>query len=131
MIFIRAFIIWVLIICAETIHGILRTLLLAPITGDFRARQIAVFTGSLIIFTITYFSIRWINAVSKVQLFTIGLFWLILTVSFEIALGRFILNFNWERILSDYDLAKGGLLSIGLVFMIFSPFLAAKLRRLI
>jgi len=131
MIFLRAFIIWLLIICAETIHGILRTIFLAPFTGDFRARQIAVFTGSLIIFTITYFSIGWINAVNKVQLFTIGLFWLILTVSFEIALGRFILNFNWERILSDYDLSKGGLLSIGLVFMIFSPFLAAKLRRLI
>ena len=34
----RALAVWVLVIVAETIHGIARTLLLAPRVGDFRAR---------------------------------------------------------------------------------------------
>jgi hypothetical protein len=42
----RAVAIWGVIILAEVVHGIARTLFLQPIVGDFRARQIAVFTGS-------------------------------------------------------------------------------------
>jgi hypothetical protein len=109
----------------------LRTLLLQPLVGDFRARQIAVFTGILIIFTTTFLFIRWINAKNVWQLLGVGLLWLILTVSFEIILGRFAAGFDWERILSDYDLSNGGLLSIGLILMFFSPLIVAKIRKII
>lgn len=127
----RAFAVWIIIILAETIHGVLRTLLLQPIVGDFRARQIAVFTGILIIFTITFLFIRWLNAKTVWQLLGVGFLWLVLTVSFEIILGRFVAGFDWERILSDYDLSNGGLLSIGLILMFLSPLIAGKIRKLI
>lgn len=45
----RAIGVWVLLILAEVLHGIARNLLLSPFVGDFRARQIGVFTGSFII----------------------------------------------------------------------------------
>ena len=50
----RAFAIWLLLITAEVVHGIVRTLVLTPAVGDFRARQIGVFTGSLLILLITW-----------------------------------------------------------------------------
>jgi hypothetical protein len=43
---------------AEIVHGIARTLWLAPVVGDFRARQIAVFSGSLLILLIVSVTIR-------------------------------------------------------------------------
>jgi hypothetical protein len=48
----RALAVWLLIISAEVVHGTLRTLFLAPLIGDFHARQVSVFTGSAIILTI-------------------------------------------------------------------------------
>lgn len=45
-------IVWLIIIAAESFHGTLRTLFLEPAIGDFRARQISVFTAALIIFAI-------------------------------------------------------------------------------
>jgi hypothetical protein len=36
---------------------------------------------------------------------------------------------SWERILSDYNPARGGFMVLGLAFMFFAPRLAAKLRR--
>ena len=47
MSWLRAFLVWLLIIAIESVHGTLRVLFLQPLVGDFRARQIAVFTGSL------------------------------------------------------------------------------------
>ena len=40
---------WLCIIVVEVLHGIARTTFLAPAVGDFRARQVAVFTGSFLI----------------------------------------------------------------------------------
>ncbi len=126
----RALCVWLIIIGAETLHGILRTLFLVPIFGDFRARQIAVFTGAIIILTIAYFFVGWLRAKNYSQLFTVGILWFVLTISFEIFLGRFVINLSWERIGSDYNIFQGGLLPFGLLILIFSPIIAAKIRKL-
>jgi hypothetical protein len=120
--------VWLVIICAEIVHGVARVMFLQPLTGDFRARQIGVFTGMLIIFLISLYFVRWIRAANGVQLLAVGWQWFSLTVVFELALGR-LLNFSWERILSDYDASRGGLLGFGLLFLVFAPLLAAKSRE--
>ncbi|MCD9184913.1 MAG: hypothetical protein LUM44_00655 [Pyrinomonadaceae bacterium] len=123
--------IWLLIIFAESFHGTLRTVLLEPRIGDFRARQISVFTGALIILMITFFFIRWISAEKVSQLIKIGVFWVSLTIAFEIILGRFILDASGERIFSDYKIWEGGLMPVGLLILLFTPGIAAKMRKII
>jgi hypothetical protein len=58
----RAVAIWFLIALAESVHGTIRRLFIAPVMGDLSARQIGVLTGSTIIFLISWLSIRWIGA---------------------------------------------------------------------
>ena len=54
-----------------------------------------------------------------------------LTLTFEIAFGRFVVHASWARIASDYDLPRGGLLPIGLLVLAAAPLIAAKLRRVV
>ncbi len=129
MVYARAFGVWLIIIACETCHGILRNLFLAPRIGDFRARQTGVFVATLLIYVITLLFIKFINASGERQLLLIGIGWVVLTLFFEISLGR-LLHLSWDRILSDYNLVKGGLMPIGLTLTLFSPLLAAKIRRL-
>jgi hypothetical protein len=129
MFLLRAFLVWLIIIGVETVHGILRTLLLMPAVGDFRARQISVFTGSVLIFGVAYVFIEWIQARTRRELIFVGLLWVLLTVIFEVVLGRLILDLPRTRITEDYDLAQGGLLGLGLLFMAAAPILALWLRR--
>jgi hypothetical protein len=124
----RALLAWLAIIVAESIHGTLRTLYLAPAIGDLTARQVGVFTGTLIIFLIALAFSRWLGARTKKQLLAVGALWVVLTVSFEIALGRGVFQYDWSRILGDYDLSQGGLMGFGLLAMLFMPLLAARLR---
>lgn len=128
MFLIRALAVWLIIIFAESVHGTLRQILLAPLVGDFTARRIAFFSGILLIFAIAYFFIRWIDAPSVKSLFAVGLMWMILTACFEFGLGIFVMNYSWERMFEDYNLSRGGLMGFGLLFMVFVPYLAAKLR---
>jgi len=127
----RGLAVWVCIIFVETLHGIARTLFLAPVIGDFRARQIAVFTGSLLIVLVTTLSIGWLRPANIREAAIVGFVWLVLTLTFEIAFGRFVVHASWAQIASDYDLPRGGLLPIGLLVLAGAPLIAAKLRRVL
>ncbi len=129
MYFFRAFSVWLLIIFAESVHGTLRQLLLAPLVGDFPARRIAFFIGMLLIFAIAYLFIRWIDAPTVKSLFVVGLMWMILTACFEFGLGIFVMNYSWARMFEDYDISRGGLMGFGLLFMMLAPYLASRLRE--
>ncbi len=125
---VRSLAVWLVIIASETLHGIARTLWVQPLLGDMRARQIAVFTGSVLILTIAVLFIGWIGATTRRELLAIGLAWLGLTLAFEISLGR-LLGASWERILSDYDPRRGGLLLLGMAVLTLAPLLAARIRN--
>lgn len=127
-ILLRGLVVWFVIIGAEVLHGTVRTIWLEPLVGDFRARQISVFTGSAMILAIALLFIRWLRAAHVAQLLKVGLLWLSLTVGFEICLGRLVMQLSWERILSDYNLLRGGLMPIGLLILTLSPLIAAKMR---
>lgn len=129
MVLFRAFLVWLVIIAAETAHGVLRGLLLVPLVGDRPARQIGVPVGSLLVFVVAYFCVRWIAARTTFQLLGVGLLWVVLTVLFEIGLGRLALGLSWDRITEDYDITRGGYLGFGLLVMAVSPLLAGTLTR--
>lgn len=131
MLYFRGFLVWLVIISAEVVHGILRGLFLAPAVGDFRARQIAVFTGIIIIFAIAFYTVQWLRASRGLQLLIIGFIWLGFTLAFEILIGRFAAGYSWERIFSDYNIPEGGLLPIGLFAMTLMPLAAGKIRKIV
>jgi hypothetical protein len=121
-------VVWVAMILAESVHGVLRSLYLAPLMGDFNARRVGVLVGSLLILAIAFAFARWLGELSRRQLFAIGTVWVVLTVAFEIALGPLVLHASWARIAADYDLTQGGLMGFGLIALWCSPWLAHRLR---
>ena len=125
----RALMAWLVLIVAESVHGSVRELWLKPYVGDLWARQIGVFTGMLIILGAAYGCIRWIRAETPRALWLVGLLWVALTLSFEFGLGLLVLGYSWERMLEDYDVTRGGLLALGMVVLLLSPLIAAKVRE--
>lgn len=130
MVVLRALVVWLIIVLAEIVHGIVRGILLVPRVGEFRSSQIGVFTGSVIILAIAVAFARWINEKRTPQLLGVGLLWLVLMLGFETAFGRCVLGASWERIGSAYNLMNGGLLPIGMAVLTVAPVVAAKIRGL-
>jgi hypothetical protein len=128
---VRGFVVWVALIAAELVHGIARALWLVPAVGDFRARQVGVFTGTIINLFVATVCIGWIRPPRAGTAFLVGAMWLVLTVLFELGFGRLALRASWERIGSDYNVLDGGLLPFGLLALAFAPLLAARFRRIL
>lgn len=122
----RALLVWLLIIAAESVSGALRRVLFHP-QLEFVVRQASVVVGALIIFGIAWVFSRWLRIPSGRAALGLGLFWVTLTVAFEVGLGR-ATGMSWARIGSDYDLIHGGMMPLGLLSMALTPWAVRHLK---
>lgn len=129
MIWLRCVAVWILIIIGESIHGTIREMLITPRLGDTAARRLGILTGMALIFMIAYLTIRWIGTGIPGKLIGVGVIWSALTIIFETLLGLYVFEFPADRIVAEYDIRRGGLMGLGILFMIFAPLLAALVRK--
>ena len=127
MIWLKSIIVWLVLILAESLNGTIRMLWLVPTLGALRAHQLSFVMASILILTIAILFVRWLHATRVSQLLSVGVLWLLLTVAFEIVLGRFILGYSWEQIAVDYNVLQGGLMPFGMVWLTLSPLIATKI----
>ncbi|MDZ7956640.1 MAG: hypothetical protein RMY34_01825 [Aulosira sp. DedQUE10] len=128
MIFLRGIIIWLVFIIAESLNGTVRILWLIPALGNVPAQQVSFVMGSILILTIATIFVRSLQASRVSQLLGVGVLWMLLTIAFEIALGRFVFGYSWQQIAADYNLLQGRFMPIGLVLLTLAPLIAAKIR---
>lgn len=125
----RALAVLALIILAEVANGTVRQLLIMPLVGDFTARQIATGTGCVLILLIAWSTSRWLAATTRRAQWRVGALWLVLMLAFEVAVGRLVAGVPWERLAADYNLAQGGLLGLGMLWLLCAPRLAVFIRE--
>ena len=123
----RTSLVWMFMILAETGHGVVREVFIAPVIGGLRARQLGVLIGCVLVFVIAWLTARWMGASSRRLQFRVGGYWVILTLIFELSLGR-ALGMSWSHIFADYNPLRGGYMLFGLAFMFLTPWITRKLR---
>ena len=124
----KTFIIFTLIATLEVLHGILRARFLAPRVGDLKSRQIAVFTGCTIIYLVAWHSMDWIAPESVFDSFKIGFIWFLSMITFEFLLGHYVFGFSWRWLMSDFNIFKGRLLAIGMIFLWMAPYIVCRFK---
>ena len=128
MIYFKSVIVCFFIMFIEMIHGILRARFLAPHVGDFKSRQIGVFTGSILILLIAYFTLSWINPINSTDAFFIGLIWFIGIFIFEMIVGHYVFKFSWKWIINDFNFFKGRLMILGMIVLALAPMIVGRLH---
>lgn len=84
----------------------------------------------LLVFLVAYGGVGWI-AVDRPGLYrAVGLFWVMLTLSFEYLFGHFVAGKSWQEINQVFDLSRGDLFVVVLVVTAVSPVVCARLRGL-
>jgi hypothetical protein len=123
----KAFLAWLFIAFAETINGTIRELFITPLIGQRSAHQVGFLIAIVVILFIAWLTAPWIKVETFKTQLAVGLLWLILMLIFEFGVG-YLLGFSWQYLLADYNLAKGGLMSFGLVIMLLAPAFGAWSR---
>lgn len=122
--------VWLLIVIAAILNGGLREIFLTPLLGAQLSLPISGITLSVLVFVITYLSIPFLSDVKSGAYLRIGLFWIILTLSFEYLFGHYVMGKSWNEINQVFDVQNGNLFIVVLFVTALSPWTAAKLKGL-
>ena len=128
MIWLKSIAVFLVIAIVETIHGALRVKYLNRPLGDRRARQVSVVTGSVLILSIAWLADPWIGVRTVGEALGIGSLWTVLMTAFDVGIGRLVFRLPMERILREFNPARGGFLAFGMIALWLAPLIAARLH---
>lgn len=123
----RSTAIWFAILLVAIANGALREGVLVPGLGSGTAHVISTLLLSGAVFAVTLLTISWIGVGSAVDAWTIGIYWLLLTVAFEFLGGHYLFGRPWEVLLADYRLQDGRIWVLVLISTLLSPLAALRL----
>ena len=110
------------------LNGTLREKLYGSHMSGLRAHQLSTvllmaFLGIYLWLLTGYFRIE-----SAHQGLIIGSLWLAMTMVFEFLFGHLVMGHSWTALFHDYNLAKGRIWSLVLIWTAIAPYLLYRIR---
>jgi hypothetical protein len=121
MTLLRLCVAWLVILALAFANGALRELLLLPWMGYPWALVLSGMLLCACVVLVTWFSLAAVKLKNAGQAFTVGAFWLALTLVFEFGFGRFVQGKPWSELLDAYTFARGNLWPLVLLVILFGP----------
>ena len=123
----RSVVVWVGILVLASLNGALRDLIIAPRIGDTIARAMSTVILCGLILLVTWYTIQWVGPKTPKQALGVGSFWLVLTLCFEFAAGRYARK-PWSVILEDYNLLRGRIWVLVPIITFMAPYWIGRIR---
>jgi hypothetical protein len=130
-IILKALAIWFLLLVTAILMGAIRQRFLEPAFGEHLAQQIGTIAFCCVLFFIIYAFISKFTGLQTLDFWLLGLFWTMLTIIFEFGFFHFVIGESWEKLFKNYNLFKGRLWTLVLAVQFVSPYISAKLKKII
>jgi len=127
----KALALWCCILVLAILNGGFRESMLIPALGRFAGLVASGILLSACIFLVAFFAAPWFAPSATRRYLLIGMVWLLLTLAFEFGFGRFVQHKTWAELFQAYTFTGGNLWPFVLLVTCLSPWLAARLRRLV
>jgi len=123
----KALVIWVGILVLAVANGAVRETVLIPAFGTPAALVLSGLLLSVLIIGVAFLSIPWLQIFRPVQLWVVGLGWLVLTLAFEFSFGIWQ-GKSWPELFEAYTFKDGNIWPVVLAVTALAPYIAGKLR---
>jgi len=118
--------VWFLLAIVAIANGIVRQSTYGKSVSDLAAHQISTITAILASGAVVWFVNRFWPIEAASQARAIGFSWLVLTIVFEFGFGHYVAGHSWNTLLADYNLLKGRVWPLFLVWVTVMPFVIYK-----
>src|SRR6266542_912604 len=122
----RALMVWLAILVLASVNGAVRDFGLMPVLGNTIARALSTILLCALVLLVTWSAIGWIGPTDGRQALSVGVMWLLLTLTFEFLVGHYAFRKPWATLLADYDVTQGRIWILALIVTLFAPPWAAR-----
>ncbi|MGA9573741.1 MAG: hypothetical protein WBS20_07335 [Lysobacterales bacterium] len=126
---VRYLLFWLLLAVVAIANGILRQVVYGKFVSTLTAHQISTLTGIVFTGVLVFWLHRFWPIESVRQAWLIGVIWLVMTISFEFGFGHFVAGHPWSALFADYNLLRGRVWLVFLVWMLVLPWLVFRFGR--
>jgi hypothetical protein len=125
----RYFLAWFPMLILAIANGAVRQAIYARRMPELRAHQLSTAIAAVIFGAYIWFVIRNWPPVSMQQALQVGLLWLALTIAFEFFMGLVLARRPLNEVLRDYDMTRGRVWVLLLLWITLAPSLFHLLDR--
>jgi hypothetical protein len=119
---------WLGIAILAILNGVTRQKLYGQHMHELSAHQLSTLIG-LIIFSLYIWILTGVYRIeSSHQALVIGGIWLIMTILFEFVFGHYVVGHPWGRLFHDYNLVKGRIWLLVLIWTAIAPYIFYRIR---
>ena len=119
---------WIGLVVLAIINGAIREKGYGARIGELHAHQLSTLIGLALFSVYAWILSGFWRIESARQAFAIGGIWLVLTVAFEFLFGHYVAGHSWGRLLHDYNLLRGRVWILILIWAILAPYVCHLMR---
>lgn len=112
---------WLILALLASVNGWVRNKVYKKSLGELTAHQLSTIIFIGVIFFVTYFFVKLSGLDNSLDLWMVGLSWLVLTIIFEFIFGHYVWKHPWGKLLHDYNLRKGRVWIFVLIATLIAP----------
>ncbi len=110
------------------VNGAIRQLVYGQYMEELTAHHISTVSGIMLFgIYVWLLSAKWVVSSSRQAIF-LGLTWLLITIVFEFIFGHYVMNNPWSILFHDYNLLKGRIWILILIWISVAPYIFYRLR---
>lgn len=122
------FLLWFPLVIIAVINGVVRNGIYRKYMGELLAHQVSTIVGITLFGIFIWLATNKWQIESASQAFLIGVMWLVMTVIFEFTFGHYVFGNPWSKLLNDYNILKGRIWVLVLIWITIAPYIFYKLR---
>lgn len=119
---------WPGMVLIGIVNGVIREYSYGPFMKELSAHQLSTVTGLLFFGLYIRFLTKIRPLSSTGQAIRIGAVWLCMTILFEFIFGHYIMGQPWSRLLHDYNILRGRIWLLILIWTSTAPYIFFKLK---
>ena len=112
---------WFGLVVLAILNGLARENLYRRRLGELPAHQASTTSFILLIGLYVWIFSTVLPLESAGQAFLVGVIWLFMTIIFEFIFGHYVMKKPWQVLFTDYDIRKGRVWILILLWTLFSP----------
>jgi len=119
---------WLGMVILAFLNGVIREKVYGKFIYELTAHQLSTLAG-IILFGVYIWILTGLYRIeSSRQALLIGGIWFIMTTLFEFVFGHYVMGHPWNRLLHDYNILKGRVWSLILIWTFVAPYAFFRLR---
>jgi hypothetical protein len=122
---------WLVMLLISIANGAVRDFTYGKHIDDLTTHQLSTLSGVLLLSIIIWVYVKLYQPSSSKEAVLIGLLWMLLTIAFEFLFFHYVANYSWTELLANYNIFKGRVWIILLVWITIAPYIFFRLKNTI